>query len=53
MIFLNGNILRIQPPLVIKKEEMLKALEIIDSAIDDYLSGRISDDTLKLIKGWA
>lgn len=52
MIFLNGSILRIQPPLVITKEEILKALDIIDSAINEYLSGGIPDDVLKLIKGW-
>lgn len=52
LIFLNGNILRIQPPLVITREEMLKALDVIDSAINEYLSGKIHDDVLKLIKGW-
>lgn len=52
IIYLNGNILRIQPPLIITKEEMLNALDIIDSSIGEYLSGGISDDVLKLTKGW-
>jgi 4-aminobutyrate aminotransferase len=52
LIFLNGNILRIQPPLIITRQEMLKALDIIDSAIEEYLSGEIPDDVLKSIQGW-
>ncbi|MBB6217835.1 4-aminobutyrate aminotransferase [Anaerosolibacter carboniphilus] len=52
LITLNGNVLRIQPPLNITEKEMSKALEIIKSSIDDYLGGRIADDVLKLVKGW-
>lgn len=52
LIYLSGNVLRIQPPLIITKEEMIKALEIIGLSILDYLSGKIPDDVLKLTKGW-
>lgn len=52
LLFLNGNILRIQPPLIITREEMLKALDIIDSAIKEFLSGEIPDDILEFIQGW-
>ena len=52
LITLNGNIFRIQPPLNISKEEMLKALEIIESSIVDYISGKIPDDVLNIVKGW-
>lgn len=38
---MNGNVLRIQPPLNIKKEEILIALEVIESSIVDYLSSTI------------
>lgn len=52
LIFLNGNVLRMQPPLIITRQEMLKALNIIDSTIEEYLSGGIPDDVLELIQGW-
>lgn len=41
MISLRGNILRFQPPLVIKKEELTKALAIIDQAFSDLEAGKI------------
>ncbi|AYD39725.1 aspartate aminotransferase family protein [Clostridium fermenticellae] len=52
LICLNGNVLRIQPPLIITKDEMFKALEIIKSSIEDYLQGNIPDEVLNTIKGW-
>lgn len=50
--FFGNNVLRIQPPLVIKKDEMKKALKIIEEAIKDYLEGNISDEALNVTKGW-
>lgn len=41
MISLRGNILRFQPPLVIKEEELTKALAIIDQAFSDLEAGKI------------
>lgn len=52
IVTLNGNVLRIQPPLIITKDEISRALEIIKSSIEDYLQGNISDDVLNFIKGW-
>ena len=44
--------LRIQPPLVITGEEMDKAIDIIEAAIEDYLAGNIPDEVLRIAKGW-
>ncbi|KAI3472602.1 hypothetical protein Pfo_031364 [Paulownia fortunei] len=41
MISLRGNILRFQPPLVITKEELTRALAIIDQAFSDLEAGKI------------
>lgn len=50
--FVSSNVLRIQPPLVISKEEVDRALNIIEESIREYLSGDISDEILKEAKGW-
>lgn len=52
LIFLSENILRIQPPLVISIEEIDRALDIIEDTIQEYINGRISDEALKVVKGW-
>ncbi|WP_043898461.1 aminotransferase class III-fold pyridoxal phosphate-dependent enzyme [Clostridioides difficile] len=52
MIFLGQSTLRVQPPLVITKEQVDKAMNIIDSAIDDYLNGRIGDEVYEVTQGW-
>lgn len=52
IVTLNGNVLRIQPPLIITKDEISRALEIIKSSIEDYLQGNIPDDVLNSVKGW-
>ena len=52
LTFIGGNVLRIQPPLVITKEEIDRAVRIMDNAFEDYVSGRISDDVLEFAKGW-
>jgi 4-aminobutyrate aminotransferase len=50
--FFANNVLRIQPPLVITKEELDKAIEIIDEAIQEFLNGEIPDEVLETAKGW-
>ncbi|GAA0180262.1 aminotransferase class III-fold pyridoxal phosphate-dependent enzyme [Clostridium sediminicola] len=50
--FVSSNVLRIQPPLVIKKEQIDKSIDIIEEAIKDYLKGNIPDEVLKFSKGW-
>ncbi|MBS5788082.1 MAG: aminotransferase class III-fold pyridoxal phosphate-dependent enzyme [Clostridioides difficile] len=52
MIFLGQSTLRVQPPLVITKEQIDIAMKIIDSAIDDYLNGRIGDEVYEVTQGW-
>jgi len=52
LIYLAEGVLRIQPPLVISKEELSKALDIIEESIQEYINGQIPDDVLKVAKGW-
>lgn len=52
LIFLSENILRIQPPLVISKEETEKALNIIEEVIHEYTNKEISDEALEVVQGW-
>lgn len=52
MIFVGQNSLRIQPPLVITYEQLDKAVEILDNAINDYVNGKIGDEVFEYAKGW-
>lgn len=52
LITLAGNVLRIQPPLIITEKEIIRAVQIIDESIGDYLNGNIPDSALEVIKGW-
>ncbi len=52
LTFLGQNSLRIQPPLVISKAQIDKALGIIEEAIKEYLNDEIPNDVLKFAKGW-
>ncbi|MBQ2751470.1 MAG: aminotransferase class III-fold pyridoxal phosphate-dependent enzyme [Oscillospiraceae bacterium] len=52
VISLAGNVLRIQPPLVIEPELLEKGFSIIDQAMSDYENGLISDDVMKYRAGW-
>jgi 4-aminobutyrate aminotransferase len=52
MISVAGNVLRIQPPLVIEKEQLKKAFSIIGQAMDEYRAGKIPDDVLANRAGW-
>ncbi|KXL53256.1 5-aminovalerate aminotransferase DavT [Anaerotignum neopropionicum] len=52
MISLGKNVLRIQPPLNIKPENLKRGFEIIDEAIEEYLDEKISDEVLKYREGW-
>ena len=47
-----GNVLRIAPPLVIEKEEIDKAVEILDISVKDVLSGKVGDKIFDLMKPW-
>ncbi|WP_099192699.1 aspartate aminotransferase family protein [Tepidibacter mesophilus] len=52
LTFFGSSVLRIQPPLVITREEIDKAIDIIEEAIQEYLAGEISDEVLNVTKGW-
>ncbi len=49
---LNGNILRIQPPLNTPSELLVKGFNIISEFIEDFKAGRISDGVLEYKKSW-
>ncbi|OEF97571.1 aspartate aminotransferase family protein [Desulfuribacillus alkaliarsenatis] len=50
--FIAGGVLRIQPPLVITKEQIDTALDGIEASIQEYIAGSIPDDVLNVAKGW-
>ncbi len=52
MIYLGGNTLRVQPPLVISDKEIEKAMNLIEDVFIEYEGGEISDSILEKIKGW-
>lgn len=52
LIYLASGVLRIQPPLVISKEELDRALDIIEESIVEYLNDEIPDEVLSVAKGW-
>lgn len=52
LTFFANNVLRVQPPLVITREQMDKALDIIEASIVEYLTGDIPDEVLEIAKGW-
>ena len=49
---LGENTLRIQPPLVITKNQIDESTEILANPINDFISGKISDDAYPFINGW-
>jgi len=52
LAFFSRSVLRIQPPLVISKEEMDKALDIIEESMDEFEKDQIPDSVLETVKGW-
>ena len=50
--FLQGNVLRIQPPLTIEEELLEEGLERLEEAIGDVEEGNVSDEVLKKVEGW-
>ena len=52
VISLCGTILRIQPPLNIKPEELTRGFEIISESITDYKNGDIPDSVFEFRAGW-
>ena len=52
VIFVGQSALRIQPPLVITKEQVDKALSILEESIQEYINGEIDDSAYDVVKGW-
>lgn len=52
ILFVAGNVLRIQPPLTIEEETLEEGIERLIQAITDVEEGRVSDEALKAVKGW-
>ncbi len=52
IITLGENILRIQPPLNISKENLVKAFNILDRALTELENGKISDGVFDYRHGW-
>ena len=52
IIFLGDGVLRFQPPLVITREEIDKAIDVIEESMKEFLAGDIPDEVLKTAKGW-
>lgn len=52
LIFVGQSALRIQPPIVISKEQVDKAVEIIEESINEYLGGDIGEEVFETTKGW-
>ncbi|MDO9508308.1 MAG: aspartate aminotransferase family protein [Thermovirgaceae bacterium] len=48
----DGNVLRVAPPLNIPEDLFQEALGIMNAALEDAASGRVSDDILPYLKGW-
>ncbi|WP_026894525.1 aminotransferase class III-fold pyridoxal phosphate-dependent enzyme [Clostridiisalibacter paucivorans] len=52
LIFIGQSVLRVQPPIVITKEQVDKALDIVEKSINEYLNGQIGEEVFKITKGW-
>jgi 4-aminobutyrate aminotransferase len=52
VISLAGKVLRIQPPLNIRPEELTRGFEIIAESIEDFKKGDIPDSVFEFRAGW-
>ena len=52
LISLAGNVLRVQPPLVITSEQLRTAFRILSEAMDDFKAGSIPDEVFRYRAGW-
>jgi 4-aminobutyrate aminotransferase len=52
LTFLNGSVLRFAPPLIVNAQEVDRALEILDEAMADALSGRVPEADVASVTGW-
>lgn len=52
VISVAGNVLRIQPPLVIEPVQLERGFSVIAQAMKEYRAGQISDEVLSNRAGW-
>ena len=52
LAFLQGNVLRIQPPLTIEDELLDEGLDRLEKAIADVEEGKVPDSVLAKVQGW-
>ncbi len=52
LAFLQGNVLRIQPPLTIEEELLDEGLDRLEQAIADVEEGKVPDSVLEKVQGW-
>ncbi|ASJ06932.1 leucine/methionine racemase [Thermococcus pacificus] len=52
LAFLQGNVLRIQPPLTIEEELLDEGLNRLEKAIADVEEGKVPDSVLAKVQGW-
>lgn len=52
VLFVAGNVLRIQPPLNIEEELLWEGIDRLIQAITDVEEGRVGDEALKKVRGW-
>jgi len=50
--FLQGNVLRVQPPLTIEEELLEEGLNRLEEAIADVEKGKVPDEVLNKVQGW-
>ncbi|USH00404.1 aspartate aminotransferase family protein [Thermococcus argininiproducens] len=52
LAFLQGNVLRIQPPLTVEEEILEEGLNRLEQAITDVEEGKVGDEVLQKVQGW-
>ena len=52
MMYYGKSTLRIAPPISITKENVDRAVEIIDRAIQDVERGKVSDEVISRFSSW-
>ncbi|NJD99304.1 aspartate aminotransferase family protein [Thermococcus sp. LS1] len=52
LAFLQGHVLRIQPPLTIEEDVLEEGLNRLEQAIADVEEGKVPDDVLSKVQGW-
>jgi len=48
----HGNVLEITPPLILTRDEVDEAVDLLDRAIDDVVNGLVSDADIASFAGW-